>query len=127
MLEHITLLVRDYKKAKEFYTKALKPLGYKRTMDFPAYKAAGFKEGGHTSLWIAQKKKFAPTHIAFLAKSKKQVSDFYRAALKAGAKDHGAPGFRTDYGPDYYAAFVLDRDLNNIEACYFGARAPRKS
>ena len=125
MLEHVTLLVRNYAKAKAFYKAALKPLGYKLTMDFPKYKAAGFKEGGHTSFWIAQKSKFAPTHVAFLAKSKKMVGDFHRATLKAGGKDHGSPGFRTEYGPDYYAAFVLDKDGNNIEACYFGARAPK--
>ena len=89
MLEHVTLLVRNYAKAKAFYTAALRPLGYKLTMDFPKYKAAGFKEGGHTSFWIAQKKRFAPTHVAFLAKSKKMVGDFHAAALKAGGKDHG--------------------------------------
>jgi len=33
---------------------------------------------------------------------------------------------RLEYGDDYYAAFVYDPDGNNIEACYFGAKAPRK-
>jgi hypothetical protein len=31
-----------------------------------------------------------------------------------------------EYGDDYYAAFVLDPDGNNIEACYFGAKAPKQ-
>ena len=30
--------------------------------------------------------------------------------------DHGGPGRRPHYGPDYYAAFVLDPDGMNIEA-----------
>jgi hypothetical protein len=38
-------------------------------------------------------------------------------------KNNGAPGFRLDYGDTYYAAFVFDPDGNNIEACYFGAKA----
>ncbi len=124
MIAHTSISVRDYKKAKKFYLKTLAPLGYKISMDFPKYKAAGFKEGGHTSFWIGQPKRFAPMHLAFLAKSKKAVQAFYKAALKAGGKDNGGPGFRTQYGPEYYAAFILDRDGNNIEACYFGERAP---
>ena len=125
MIAHVTLPIRSYVKAKKFYKAVLKPLGYKLTMDYPKWKAAGFKQGGHTSFWIAEKK-FAPTHVAFIGKSKRAVNDFYNIAMKAGAKDHGKPGFRPDYGPTYYAAFVLDKDGNNIEACFFGARAPKK-
>lgn len=125
MIAHTSIATRDYKKAKKFYTAALKPLGYKLSADYPKFKAAGFKEGGQTSFWIAQPNKFAPMHIAFLAKNKKAVQAFYTDALKAGATDNGGPGFRTDYSPDYYAAFVLDQDGNNIEACYFGERAPK--
>jgi hypothetical protein len=44
------------------------------------------------------------------------VSAFHAAALKAGGRDNGKPGLRTDYGPDYYAAFVVDPDGYRIEA-----------
>lgn len=47
------------------------------------------------------------------------VDAFYKAALAAGGRDNGAPGIR-DYHPDYYAAFVLDLDGNNIEAVFHG-------
>lgn len=80
-------------------------------------------EGGHTSFWIAQVEKMAPTHVAFHAESKEAVQKFYDAGLAAGGKDNGKPGFRLNYSPDYYAAFVYDPDGNNIEACYFGERA----
>ena len=123
MIEHVGIHVSNYKKAKKFYIAALKPLGYKNNMEHG--EAAGFMEGGHTSFWIAKKAKVVPMHVAFAAKSKKEVQKFHAAALKAGAKDNGGPGFRTDYGPTYYASFVLDADKNNIEACYFGARAPK--
>lgn len=40
---------------------------------------------------------------------------FHAAALKAGGRDNGQPGVRTDYGPHYYAAFVIDPDGYRIE------------
>lgn len=125
MIAHVSLYVKDYKKAKKLYAAALGPLGYKLNMDMPQWKAAGFMEGGHTSFWIVEKKRTLPGHIALIGKSKAAVQNFYKQALKNGAKDNGGPGFRTDYGPNYYAAFVLDQSGNNIEACYFGARAPK--
>ena len=41
-----------------------------------------------------------------------------RAALRAGGHDNGAPGLRLEYGPDYYAAFIIDPDGYRIEAYY---------
>jgi predicted lactoylglutathione lyase len=54
------------------------------------------------------------------AGSRGEVEAFYRAALEAGGRDNGAPGLREDYGPDYFAAYVLDPDGHNIEAVYHG-------
>ncbi|NMW26174.1 VOC family protein, partial [Rhodanobacter denitrificans] len=36
--------------------------------------------------------------------------------LLAGASDNGAPGLRTHYHANYYAAFVVGPDGHNIEA-----------
>lgn len=55
-------------------------------------------------------------HYAFSAISRAQVDAFHAAALAAGGKDNGAPGLRPHYHPNYYGAFVLDPDGNNIEA-----------
>jgi hypothetical protein len=41
---------------------------------------------------------------------------FHANALAAGATDNGSPGIRAKYDADYYAAYVLDPDGNNIEA-----------
>src|SRR4051812_3598346 len=108
MIAHVSLYVKDYKKAKKLYAAALKPLGYKLKMDMAAWKAAGFMEGGHTSFWIVEKKRTLPGHIALLGRSTQAVDAFYKEARKNGGKDNGGPGFRTDYGPNYYAAFILD-------------------
>lgn len=61
-------------------------------------------------------------HTSLPVRDYQTAKDFYVKALAAGGKDNGAHGFRTDYDPDYYAAFVLDPDGHNIEACYFGKR-----
>lgn len=56
-----------------------------------------------------------PLHLAFQAERRSQVDAFHRAALAAGAQDHGAPGLRPQYHANYYAAFVLGPDGHNIE------------
>ena len=118
MIAHTGLPVSDYKKAKEFYIKALAPLGYVNNMEYG--EAAGFMEGGHTSFWIGTNPKgVIPLHVAFEAKGKEQVDEFYKVALAAGAKDNGAPGYRTEYWPGYYATFVHDADGHNVEVVWF--------
>ncbi|MGH8011186.1 MAG: VOC family protein [Candidatus Binataceae bacterium] len=124
MIEHVSVPIGDYKKSKDFYVAALKPLDYVLQRDYPS-DAAGFCEGESTSFWIVRKKsKVQPIHVALRAPTRDAVHQFHAAALKAGGKDNGQPGFRREYGDDYYAAFVLDPDDNNIEACYFGEKAP---
>jgi catechol 2,3-dioxygenase-like lactoylglutathione lyase family enzyme len=124
MIEHVSVPVSEYKKSVKFYSSALKPLGYELLRPYPPM-AAGFCEGNSTSFWLVSKKgKVQPMHVALRGKSKKAVQQFYARALKAGGRDNGKPGFRLDYGNNYYAAFALDPDGNNIEACYFGEKAP---
>ena len=61
-----------------------------------------------------------PLHVAFRAANRQQVDAFHAAALAAGGRDNGAPGLRPHYHPDYYGAFVLDPDGNNIEVVHHG-------
>ena len=49
------------------------------------------------------------------------VADFHRAALEHGGRDNGAPGLRVHYGPNYYAAFVVDPDGHHLEAVFNAA------
>jgi hypothetical protein len=46
------------------------------------------------------------------------IHHFHAAALRAGGRDNGAPGLRSVYDPDYYAAFIIDPDGYRIEAYY---------
>ena len=60
------------------------------------------------------------THVAFRTEDRETVHAFHEAALAAGGRDNGGPGLREIYHPNYYGAFVLDPDGNNIEAVFHG-------
>lgn len=118
MIAHVSLHVSDFKKSKDFYAKVLQHVGY--TPHFAFEDACGFIEGGHTSFWIVKEdEKIVPTHIAFETKDEASVQAFYETARAEGAKDNGAPGYRPECGPEYYAAFVYDPDGHNIEAVWY--------
>ncbi|HET9020123.1 MAG TPA: VOC family protein [Acetobacteraceae bacterium] len=116
MIAHTTLPVGDYARAKAFYVRALAPLGYRNSMEFG--ESAGFNDGKNTDFWITREDTVVPVHLAFEARSEAEVKAFHAAALGAGARDNGAPGYR-DYWPGYYAAFVHDADGHNIEAVWY--------
>jgi catechol 2,3-dioxygenase-like lactoylglutathione lyase family enzyme len=122
MIDHIGFPVSDYARAKEFYAKALAPLGYSLIFEVtqeirPGESAAGFGANGKPDFWVGGEGALnKPVHIAILAKDRATVDAFYKAALAAGGRDNGAPGVRAHYHPDYYGAFVLDPDGHNIEA-----------
>jgi catechol 2,3-dioxygenase-like lactoylglutathione lyase family enzyme len=130
MIDHLGMPVSDLARATEFYAKALAPLGYGIVMEVSAGEtghgaAVGFGppgeaqdlQSGKPSFWIGEGEPLAGhIHVAFLARSRAAVDAFYRAAIAAGGKDNGKPGLRPHYHADYYGAFVLDLDSNNIEA-----------
>jgi catechol 2,3-dioxygenase-like lactoylglutathione lyase family enzyme len=116
VIAHASLHVSNYKKSKAFYVAALAPLGYRNNME--SEESAGFNDGKNTDFWIGKETEVIPAHLAFETDSRSKVEAFHKAALSAGAKDNGGPGYR-DYSPGYYAAFVLDPDGNNIEAVWY--------
>jgi catechol 2,3-dioxygenase-like lactoylglutathione lyase family enzyme len=117
MLDHVGFGVSDYERSKAFYEKALAPLGLTLLME-PVAEAAGFGEGGKPFFWIDTRAAGAQgaIHVAFAVESRETVDAFHAAALDAGGTDNGAPGVREIYHPNYYGAYVLDPDGNNIEA-----------
>lgn len=122
MIDHTGVTVSDYQKSKNFYSKALAPLGYTLMMEIPASvtggtDVAGFGEPPKPDFWLASGTPQKPhVHVAFRAKTKEQVDAFYAAAIAAGGKDNGKPGPRPHYHANYYGAFVWDPDGHNIEA-----------
>jgi catechol 2,3-dioxygenase-like lactoylglutathione lyase family enzyme len=122
MIDHTGLQVSDPARSRVFYDKALAPLGYKVLMEVPkeftgGKVALGYGVPPKPDFWVAEGIPNQPRlHIAFRADNRKQVDEFYKAALAAGGKDNGAPGLRPHYHKDYYGAFVLDPDGHNVEA-----------
>lgn len=122
MIDHTCLQISDPQKSREFYDKALAPLGYAMLMEVPkeyteGKAVLGYGVASKAGLWVQEGIPNQPRmHIAFRADNRQQVDAFYQAALAAGGKDNGKPGPRPHYHKDYYGAFVLDPDGHNIEA-----------
>ncbi|HME84225.1 MAG TPA: hypothetical protein VKG91_06660 [Roseiarcus sp.] len=60
-------------------------------------------------------------HVCFAAPDRQSVARFHATALAAGGRDNGKPGVCADYGPDYFAAYVVDPDGYRLEALHLGA------
>jgi catechol 2,3-dioxygenase-like lactoylglutathione lyase family enzyme len=119
MIDHITVRVQDIDNTVSFYRKALEPLGYKIGFDerYDDTRIVGFTRDGKMDTWFTNDTPISgPFHLAWAVESKPLVDAFYEAALRAGGKDNGKPGPRPHYHEDYYAAFVIDPNGNNIEA-----------
>lgn len=125
MIDHTGFNVTRLADSKAFYTRVLESLGHVVRLEI-ADLAVGFgprqpEEGADPGggFWITLGTPSVPRmHLAFSAKNKDEVDAFHRTALLAGGKDNGAPGYRPQYHPGYYAAFVFDPDGYNIEAVY---------
>ena len=122
MLGHLSFGVRDLERAAHFYDRVLAPLGFQRV--WGSERAVGFGEAGggdKLALFARPNDARAPGpgfHLAFDAPSNAAVDAFHRAALQAGGTDDGPPGLRLNYGPTYYAAFVIDPDGHKLEAVH---------
>lgn len=119
MIDHVSIGVRDIVRAKHFYDSVLMPLGY-------ACLSTGDSSLGYgkdaVQLWIIVSGSSVPTdpksglHFCFDAPDRESVTAFHRAGLATGGRDNGKPGLREDYGPNYFASFIIDPDGYRIEA-----------
>jgi catechol 2,3-dioxygenase-like lactoylglutathione lyase family enzyme len=133
MIDHTGIVVSDLGKARRFYDAIAVALDLQTADNGPdaflfgksAAEPIPYLWIGTTrpSYWVeGSRAGINQMHVAFRAKDKAMVQAFHEAALKNGGTDNGAPGPRQGAG-DYYGAFVLDPDGNNIEACARGDAA----
>ena len=123
MIDHIGIAVSDAGRSRDFYDELLGAIGLRRLVTIPA---ADNESGGETHgygrdddafFWFGDNERAGEgAHVAFRVENRAQVHAFHAAGLRAGGRDHGAPGLRPHYGPNYYAAFILDPDGINVEA-----------
>lgn len=121
MIDHSGISVSNINAAIAFYDAAFAPLGVSLMYEVPVEFTSGERVVGYgrerPQFWLNDGgAQLPPVHFAFSAENRAQVDAFHEAAMAAGATDNGAPGIRAHYHPDYYGAFVLDLDGNNIEA-----------
>lgn len=120
VIHHIDIAVADLERSCEFYARALAPLNLtlvERHKHSDGHEVIGFGVLPDPVFWIRNGRPANERlHVAFLAASHGAVDSFYRAALEAGGMCNGPPGLRPRYAENYYAAFVLDPDGNNVEA-----------
>jgi len=123
MITHISIGVRNIDRSKHFYDTALEPLGYRCLR--AARSVVGYGYGRDSiAFWVIQAERPVPAdeksglHFCFTAPDAAAVDTFHAAAIAAGGHDNGVPGLRPIYGPDYYAAFIMDPDGFRIEAYY---------
>jgi catechol 2,3-dioxygenase-like lactoylglutathione lyase family enzyme len=123
MFDHISIGVRDIEKARAFYDATLATLGLsclRSSADTLGYGREAVQ------LWVGVSARPVPAdpasglHLCLTAPSRVAVDAFHAAALGHGGQDNGKPGLRSDYGPHYYAAFVVDPDGYRLEA-YHGS------
>lgn len=119
VISHVSVGTNQYDRAKPFYDAVLATLQINLVMDFPGGAGYGRK---FPEFWVqvphdGQRATVGNgVHISFLANSIDEVKAFHAKALELGGTDDGAPGYRHEYTPGYYAAFVRDLDGNKIEA-----------
>lgn len=120
MIDHVSIGVRSIPAAKAFYDVVFATLGYSCQSSGDSYLGYGTHEA--TQLWLLAASSPVPAdpnsglHSCFRAPTRASVDAFHAAALAQGARDNGAPGVRGDYGPNYYAAFIIDPDGYRMEA-----------
>lgn len=122
MIDHVSVGVSDLARSREFYRRALTPLGFAEIGPWRKggeEVAFGLEEAADFAISTAYRTG-APVHVAFAADRREQVDAFHDAAIAAGGRDNGPPGLRPQYSAGYYGAFVLDPDGHNIEAVHHG-------
>jgi len=111
VVDHLDLHASDFARSVRFYETVLAPLGIPKLHEH---------EGEACFTHVNVVARMPPTrdlHLSFVARSRAEVDAFHRAGVDAGFESNGEPALR-DYGPGYYAAYLLDPDGNNVEALY---------
>lgn len=127
MIDHISIGVSDLKASTAFYKEVLATLDYELRAERPATSGFGRRGKPHAEFWLNARPGMAKvaadsgTHICLRTKTAEAVRAFYEAAIRLGADGDGAPGVRSHYSENYYAAFIRDFDGNKIEIVTFVA------
>jgi catechol 2,3-dioxygenase-like lactoylglutathione lyase family enzyme len=115
MFDHVGIAVADLAASERFYRTVLSALGAE-----PTHADAEMVEWYDWAIDRTDRERPVTRglHVGFRAPSREAVDAFWQAGIDAGYRDDGAPGPRTNYGPDFYGGFLLDPDGNSAEAVH---------
>ena len=119
MIHHVSIGVRNIAASRAFYDAAFTAIGY--TCLSADDVSLGYGKD-IVAFWISRSDRPVAAdpksglHFCFMAPTRRSVEAFHEAALATGGRDNGKPGLREDYGPNYFAAVVIDPDGYRIEA-----------
>ena len=118
MFDHVTIRVSDRAASVRFYTTVLATLGIEQSSADEHY-----VEWGDFSLSEANAEHPVTRrlHIGFAAPSREHVDRFWRTGVDAGYESDGEPDLRPQYSEDYYGSFLLDPNVNSVEAVHHGS------
>ncbi|MEP5153819.1 VOC family protein [Planktotalea sp.] len=124
MISYVTVGADDIARAKRFYSAVLPALGYRfeegpeglsyalpvepgARLVFPDFYVKPTFNGEAATAGNG-------TMVAFEAETQAQVRQLHAAALAAGGTDEGQPGFRANYGANFYVCYLRDPQGNKI-------------
>lgn len=128
MIGYVTIGADNLRQAERFYSSFLLKLGFVlETSDsdgahYLTYKLAGpiDRQGGPAHVEIVPPFDGRPATVgngmmvAFQVPTQSQVRALHAAALDAGGRDVGAPGFRAAYSDRFYVGYLRDPQGNRI-------------
>ena len=120
MIAYVTIGVDDMPAAERFYSAFLPALGYVLSYYHGDLSYALPEGSGLPEFYVKRPFDGQPasagngTMVAFEAQTQAQVRQLHAAALAAGGADEGAPGFRADYGPRFFACYLRDPQGNKV-------------
>lgn len=125
MLSHVCIGTNNFEAALAFYTTLMRRLGFPPKFIEPERPWAGWRRPGHQRPLFILGQPFdgAPATVgngqmvALLAASHRAVDECHLLALRSGARDEGASGFRPEYHPHYYGSYFRDPDGNKLCLC----------
>ena len=132
MIGYVTLGADDMTAAERFYSALLFPLGYRLEHYHGDLNYIPTAKPGDTEVYIKRPFNGAAASdgngmmVAFEAEDQAQVRALHAAALSAGGSNEGAPGFRADYGADFYVGYLRDPQGNKIALYSSNSDAPRR-
>jgi catechol 2,3-dioxygenase-like lactoylglutathione lyase family enzyme len=115
VIEHIGFEVSDLARSARFYDAVFGALGARRMLE--SERAVAYGINAPVVWFVMRGRGPGPDygHLALQATGKAAVDAAYRGGLGAGGADDGSPGQRPQYGPRYYAAYLLDPDRLRVE------------